>query len=112
MKLFFTIVLSLLPNSLMAMECAATEAQFVGQVTDFFEYSDDYAQTGVCSFKIKFDEARYQESRLCPLPIQEAQNTNFTYDLRDQACPAAYNEQKLSGYLVKKDGVIFIDVIE
>lgn len=109
MKYILSVLLLVLGTSAMAFDCVQTEAQFFGQVSDLFEYSDDYAQTGVCSFRIKFDVNQYRENQVCPLDIQEAQAATFTYDLREQTCPVSFNGQEISGYLVKKDGVVVIE---
>ena len=101
--------------SVSAAECQQQEAQFIGTVVNLTDYRDDYAQIGECSFQIEITPERYQPSLVegCGLDYDEVLRNWFSYDYFHtdglNSCPAAYNGQEISGYLVKKDGKISIE---
>lgn len=115
MKNFILISFLALASTSFAADCVQPEAQFKGVVTSFYDYQDDYAQIGECHFKIAIKMEDYQPSQVpgCGLDYSEVLNTTFSYDYYHSAgvfsCPVSREGEELSGYLVKKDGVISID---
>lgn len=81
--------------------CTQQEAQFIGTVRDT---RVEWIDQGVfdCYFKIEF--SRYNISMVCPLDISEAEG----FELLDASC-ALKDGDEVSGILVKKDGVLFIE---
>lgn len=105
--MLLSLVVSL--NIFASTDCAQSEAQFIGIATGLSSYEDQYAQSGFCSFSIEIKPENYRPSGVCPLDYTEAVQAVFDFDLRNTSCPVSYTGQQISGYLVKKNGVISIE---
>lgn len=101
-----TIVLALTTlafSSAFAFDCQQNEAQFIGKVTDLRVERIDQGIRD-CYFKIQF--TRFDQSMVCPLDEGKAAST----ELLDSDCRMGLeNGQEISGYLVEKNGFIYID---
>jgi len=86
-----------------AFECKQNEAQFIGKVK---ELRVERIDQGIrdCFYKIDFLD--YKLHALCPLHESKAANT----ELVDYDCSMGLeNGSDISGYLVEKDGEVFLD---
>lgn len=101
-----TIVLALTTlafSSAFAFDCKQNEAQFIGKVTDLRVERIDQGIRD-CYFKIQF--TRFDQSMVCPLDEGKASSV----ELLDYDCRMGLeNGQEISGYLVEKDGYIYIE---
>lgn len=103
MKTFFFALTSLCLSSAYAFNCSQNEAQFIGKVKDLRIVKIDQGIRD-CYFKIEF--TRFDQSMICPLDEGKASTT----ELLDSDCNRGLeNGQEISGYLVEKNGYIYID---
>lgn len=115
MKKLILMSLFIIASTTFASECQKPEAQFIGVVSNLYNYQDDYAQIGECHFKLTIKPENYQPSQVpgCALDLNEVLEATFSYEFYHTAglvtCPVTHEGQEISGYLVKKDGVISID---
>ena len=94
------IVLASLFVAQMSLACLQQEAQFIGHVKNF--QSEKNGQQVSCSYQI--DYTMFNSSYVCPLYIGEVSYLRFV----DETCQKQNGEQ-VSGILVKKDDVVFIE---
>lgn len=89
--------------SVNAFECKQNEAQFIGTVKDLRVVRIDQGIRD-CFYKIEFSS--YQVHGLCPLDEGKAASA----ELADYDCSMSLkNGQDISGYLVEKDGNVYLD---
>lgn len=86
-----------------AFECSQNEAQFIGTVKNLRVLKIDQGIRD-CFYKIEFSS--YQAHGLCPLSEGRA----YSAELLDSDCSMSLTEgQEISGYLVEKNGYIYLD---
>jgi hypothetical protein len=103
MKIILASLAFLLFSSAYAFDCAQNEAQFIGKVSDVRVVKIDQGIRD-CYFKIQF--TRFDSSALCPMDNAQASNTEFL----DSDCQQNLeNGKEISGYLIQRDGSIFLD---
>lgn len=103
MKFMLVAITSLFLSSAFAFDCSQNEAQFIGKVIDLrIERVDQGIRD--CYFKVQF--TRFDSSMVCPLDEGKATSA----ELLDFDCRMNLeNGQEISGYLVEKNGFIYID---
>ncbi|MBC7429891.1 MAG: hypothetical protein H7336_14855 [Bacteriovorax sp.] len=113
MKIMIYMFAFALASNALASECVEQKAQFKGIVSSYYNYQDDYAQIGECSFKLDIKIENYQPIEGCGLDYNKVLNNEFSYEYYHTSgifsCPVNYEGQEISGYLVKKDGKITIE---
>lgn len=103
MKTILLALSTLVMSSTFAFDCAQNEAQFMGKVKDLRIVKIDQGIRD-CYFKIEF--SRFDQSMVCPLDEGKAASA----ELLDTDCRMGLeNGQDISGYLVEKNGFIYID---
>lgn len=103
MKAMLITLTSLFLSSAYAFNCTQNEAQFIGTVKDLRVVKIDQGIRD-CYFRIEF--IRFDQSMVCPLDEGQAANT----EILDSDCRMGLeNSQEISGYLVEKNGYIYID---
>lgn len=96
-------VLLVSSSSVYAYSCTQNEAQFMGTVKELRVVKIDQGIRD-CYYKINFLD--YRLHGLCPLHESVAANT----ELLDSDCSMGLeNGQDISGYLVEKNGEVFLD---
>ncbi len=86
-----------------AFDCKQNEAQFIGKVSDLRVVKIDQGIRD-CYFKIQF--TRFDSSMVCPMDESAAANT----ELLDSDCRMGLeNGHEISGYLVEKNGSIYLE---
>lgn len=90
-------------SSVSAYTCSQNEAQFIGTVKELRIVKIDQGIRD-CYYKIDFSD--YRVHGLCPLDESKASTT----ELLDLDCSMGLeNGQHISGYLVEKNGEVFLD---
>lgn len=103
MKTILVALSALVMANAHAFDCSQNEAQFIGKVTALREVKIDQGIRD-CYFRIQF--SRFDQSMVCPLDEGQATNT----ELLDSDCKMnLQNGQEISGYLIEKNGFIYIE---
>ena len=103
MKSLIVLIDCMTLTSLSAFECKQNEAQFIGSVKDLRVVKIDQGIRD-CYYKIDFQD--YRVHGLCPL----YESTASVSELLDSDCSMGLeNGQAISGYLVEKNGEVFLD---
>jgi hypothetical protein len=82
--------------------CSQNEAQFIGQMTDIQRDVLDQ-NIVICSYRVQFSD--YRASGICPLSESLAAEARF----EAASCSSVAEGKEVSGYLVQKDGAIYIE---
>jgi hypothetical protein len=116
LRRFFGALLITLTTNVLAADnnCNYKEAQFIGVIKNFYNFQDDYAQVGECSFNLEIKISEYWPdiTEECVLDLSEVITNTFTYDYYHEtnnvSCPFSTEGQIISGSIVKKNDKITI----